>query len=418
MFYQLTTKYVCGIDLHAKKLDACVMDREGTMLKKKTIDCQPESLLKFLTPWKKGITVGVESTYNWYWLIDTLKEYEIPCCLGHALYIKRKMSTKHKTDSVDSRGIADLLRTNQFPLAYAYPQEMRTVRDLLRRRHFFVRTRASTFTHFQNSLHQDGCIEPLRNKLQYKSTRWSLVNLTDNIDLQKILSTDLEYIKSLDIIVDDLDKVIRDKARSHNRKHFEALQTMPGCGSTTALTILYETHTIDRFHTPQCFSSYSRVVRAENESAGKNLGGTSNDKIGNPYLKWAFSEIGQSMIKYYPDIQKWHQKQSVEHGKAGAHARLRHKIAVAVYYMLKNDSVFDMDNFLGKTKDRAENHSQKWTETSGQKKSEPISFKTDNPSGHSKIQKTKPRVKKAIYKNISGRVSLRTTGRRKVLKKA
>jgi len=171
MIYQVSAKYVCGIDLHAKNLTACVMDKKGKIQKKKTMVCSKKMVLDFLSPREKDITVGVESTCNWYWLIDLLTENNIPCRLGHALYIKRKISSKHKTDTADARGIADLLRTNQFPVAYAYPKEMRTVRDLLRRRHFFVRKRAATFTHVQNSLHQDGCIEPLRNKLQYKSTR-------------------------------------------------------------------------------------------------------------------------------------------------------------------------------------------------------------------------------------------------------
>jgi transposase len=413
MYYPVLTKYVCGIDLHAKKLTACVMDREGKIVQKRTISCQREDLIEFLKPWKKEITIGVESTYNWYWLVDTLQEHNIPCCLGHALYIKRKISTKHKSDPVDSRGLADLLRTNQFPVAYSYPREMRTVRDLLRRRHFFVRKRAATVTHFQNSLHQDGCIEPLRNKLQYKSTRWSLVNLTNNVDLQKILTTDLEFIAALDTIIDDLEKTIIKKAIYHNRKHYESLQTMPGCGVTTALTVLYETHTIQRFRTPQRYSSYSRVVRAENESAGKNLGGTTNDKIGNPYLKWAFAEIGQCMIRFYPAINAWFQKQATIHGKGKAHARLRHKIAVSVYYMLKNDRVFDMDKFLGTIKDQAENPSQEWAETPGHH-SEPT-LTTENPSGPSKTQVRKVATTRLVRKKNTGRSPLRPTGKRKVL---
>jgi transposase len=394
MFFNVTTKYVCGIDLHAKTLTACVMDLNGQIFKKKTIPCQVQSVLAYLAPWGKDITVGVESTYNWYWLIDALKQYEIPCCLGHALYIKRKMSSKHKNDPVDARGIADLLRTNQFPLAYSYPAEMRTVRDLLRRRHLFVRRRAATFTHFQNSLHQDGYIEKISTKLQYKSTRWPLIELTSNKDLQKILSTDLEYIAALDTIVNDLDKTLLEKARYHNRKHLDALQTIAGCGFSTSLTVLYETHTIDRFKTPQCYSSYCRVVGAQNESAGKNLGGTSNNKIGNPHLKWAFSEIGHSMIKNYPAVKEWFDKQVAVYGKPKAHARLRHKIAVTVYYMLKNDTVFDMDKFLGITKNRAENPQQQWTETSGQQ-SEPI-VKADNPPGLSQ----EIELKESINQNI------------------
>ncbi len=412
MFYQVSTKYVCGIDLHAKNMRACIMDKEGKIIKQKTIDCRPGDVMEFIKPFRNDVTVGVESTYNWYWLIDTLKGNSVPCSLGHALYIKRKMSSKHKNDPVDARGIADLLRTNQFPIAYAYPTEMRTVRDFLRRRHFFVRRRAGTFTHFQNSLHQDACIEPLRNKLQYKSTRNSLVGLTQNADLQKILCADLEYIAALDKLIDDIDKVIDKKARFHNYKHYEALQSMPGCGKTTALTVLYETHTIKRFKSPQCFSSYARVVRAENESAGKNLGGSSNDKIGNPYLKWAISEIGTSMVKNSPVICAWHQKQSEIHGKAKAHARLRHKIAVAIYYMLKHDTVFDMDKFMGTHKGQADTPAHNWTETSGQQ-SEP-NLLIENPPGLLKSGMIK-RVTKTKTGIQTGRLSLRTTGKRKVL---
>lgn len=89
MYYKLTTKYICGVDLHAKKLTACVMDNDGKIVKKKNIPCQAKEVIDFLEPYGKDITVGVESTYNWYWwLMDALKEYEIPCRLGHALYTK------------------------------------------------------------------------------------------------------------------------------------------------------------------------------------------------------------------------------------------------------------------------------------------------------------------------------------------
>jgi transposase len=408
MLYQLSTKYACGIDLHAKTLTACTMELSGNIIKRKTLPCQIQPVLDFLNPWAPDITVGVESTYNWYWLIDALKDNQIPCVLGHALYIKRKMSSKHKSDPVDARGIADILRTNQFPIAFDYPSAMRAVRDQLRRRHFFVRQRAGICTHFQITLHQEGCIEPLRMKLQNKSTRDSLLELTSNSDVKKTLTTDLGYINSLDTIIDDLEKTLVQKAQYHNLKHFESLQTMPGCGKITALTILYETHKIDRFRSPQCYSSYCRVVRADNSSAGKFYGRTSNDKIGNPYLKWAISEIGQSMIQHNLRVKEWHQKQSALHGKGGAHARLRHKIAVAIYHMLKHDTVFDLDKFLNTNKSRVENPAQSGTETSGQK-SDPI-VHTENLSGSLKNQ-----VKSKPVKSSGGRPSLLPTDARKVL---
>jgi transposase len=410
-----------------------------------------EEILRVLKPYRDEVTVGVESTYNWYWLLDGLKAAGIACWLGHALYMKRKMSGKHKNDHVDARGIADLLRTGQFPLAYAYPAEMRATRDLLRRRHFFVRRRAGTLTHFQNSLHQDGCIEPLQNKLQYKSTRDGLIKLGSSEDVRRILSVDMDYIKSLDVLIDQLDKSILEKARQHNPTHLAALQTIPGCGKGTALTILYEMHTIERFRTPQRFCSYARVVRADNESAGKNLGGTSNDKIGNAYLKWAFAEIGMAMIRCCTPVRLWCESQARAHGKPQAHARLRHKIALAVYYMLKHGKTFDLKRFVAPSEelgepireeqvareihttvestvispDCASNPAHNWPHTSGHSceprgligqacspgLSSSSTESTTTPRRRKPRNNRTPRSRHTLPKpNTRGRLSLRTTG--------
>jgi hypothetical protein len=152
MFIPVKTKHVCGIDLHAYTMAVCVLNKNGIVLIKKSIKCEIGLLMDILKPYLKSITVGIESTFNWYWLLNGLKRYKVPCHLGHALYIKRMSGNKHKRDSVDARQIADLLRTNRFPPAYDYPEQMRGTRDLLRRRHSFVRRRAGTYTHLQNTL--------------------------------------------------------------------------------------------------------------------------------------------------------------------------------------------------------------------------------------------------------------------------
>jgi transposase len=416
MFLNVTSKYVCGIDLHARKMSICVMDKQGKLLFRKTLDCDFSTFLECITPYVKSVTVGVESTYNWYWLIDKLKENRINCALGHALYIKRMKSGKHKNDPVDARDIADLLRTNRFPLAYAYPQEMRNVRDLLRRRHHFVRKRAGTFTHFQNTFTQNGILDPLYAAVQKKLTRRDLLDKTSNIDIKRIVETDLDFIDSMDTIVRELEKTITARAKHHNRKHFELLHTIPGCGDITALTILYETHTIDRFETPQRYSSYCRVISSDNESSGKYLGRTTSDKIGNPYLKWALSEIVVHMLRESPLVKEWYATVSVMHGTSGAKARLRHKVALAVYHMLKKDKGFDEYKFLNIDKDRIENPSHNWTETSG-KKSEPTGL-IGNSSGLSSLETKKKKVIKRVVvkksvRKILGRSSLRTTGKAK-----
>jgi transposase len=390
------------------------MDIDGKVLLKRNLPCDIKVFLSYIEPFKKSLTVGVESTYNWYWLLDKLKEHKITSALGHALYIKRMKGGKHKNDPVDARDIADLLRANRFPLAYDYPSEMRAVRDLLRRRHHFVRKRAAAYTHFQNTFTQHGILDPLYALVKIQGKRRSLLERAVNDDMRKIVGTDLDYIDSLDAIIKEVENLIIKRARHHNRKHFDLLQTIIGCGPITSLTILYETHTIDRFTTPQRYSSYCRVISAGNESSGKYLGHSPTDKIGNPYLKWAFSEIAMHMIKDSPEAKEWYNTASAKCGASGARARLRHKIAVAVFHMLKKSVAFDEFKFFNITNDRIGSPAHNWMETSGEE-SKP-SRVIGKKSGHSS-KSTKTKTQKSVSKNkvsitkSSGRKTLRTTGK-------
>lgn len=367
----ISTKYVCGIDLHARKMTICVMDCSGKIFLRKEISNILDDFLECIDKWRDDITIGVESTYNWYWLIDGLTVLKIQAYLGHAYYIKQASGLKHKTDSIDARHIADLLRTDRFPLAYAYPSQMRTVRDLLRRRHFLIRHRAGTYSHFKNTCTQQGYIETVKETEKKTTRRDFPKKVTHDEDVQKILTSDLDFVDAIDPIVNNLERYIIKKATMHNRKHFITLQSIPGCGNITALTVLYEMHTPDRFNSAQCFSSYCRVVRASNSSADKDYGRSSKDKIGNPYLKWALSEIAQHMVHQPTLIQSWYKKQVSLHGVGGAQARLRHKIAVTIYQMLKHNQTFDEYRFLGieKSQEQQECHRPK---ASKQQKLEPV----------------------------------------------
>jgi transposase len=394
------------------------MNKNGKVLIKKSIKCEIGLLMDILKPYLKSITVGIESTFNWYWLLDGLKRYKVPCHLGHALYIKRMSGNKHKRDSVDARQIADLLRTNRFPQAYDYPEQMRGTRDLLRRRHSFVRRRAGTYTHLQNTLNSSGFTETFRGAVRRKGDRRTLEKLPRNKDVGKNIACDLDYIESLDSIIVDLEKTVIDSAHYHNRKHFKLLHTMPGVGKITALTVLYETHIVKRFKNVRCYSSYCRVVQAGNESGGTSYGHTTNDKIGNPYLKWAFSEIGMKMITQSSLVKQWYDTQVTAHGKGGANARLRHKVAIAVYYMLKHEIVFDEYKFLGieppqhnRTVTPAAHNG---TDTSG-KKSKPSLSTGNRPVLIKKKSATKTKTVKKRKLPVPGRASLRTTGKQKNL---
>ena len=110
------------------------------------------------------------------------------------------------------------------------------------------------------------------------------------------------------------------------------------------MVILYEIHTIERFPSVQDFASYCRLIKCKKESAGKSYG-TAGAKIGNAYLKWAFSEAAVLFLRNNPEAQAWLEKMANKHNKARALTILAHKLGRAVYFMLKRKTVFDQERF-------------------------------------------------------------------------
>ena len=145
----INSKFYCGVDVHPKRSYLCILDNTGKSYVNRNIINNFNNFKEILEPFLPNIVVGCESTYSYYWLADGCHSHRIPFYLRHALYMKAISSNKQKNDKLDAKTIAELLRTNFFPEAYPYPQEMRPTRDLLRRRHRLVSIRAEAYSHIQ-----------------------------------------------------------------------------------------------------------------------------------------------------------------------------------------------------------------------------------------------------------------------------
>ncbi|MFX0141061.1 MAG: IS110 family transposase [Candidatus Hodarchaeota archaeon] len=344
-FARIDTEYYCMTDLHSDSLYATVMDKSGKIHFRKRIENNFDSFKNYMTPFMDDLAVGVESTYNWYWLGDGCHDAGIPFYLGHALYMKAITGGKKKNDRLDSKIGADLMRTNFFPLAYAYPRQMRSARDLLRRRNYFVILRAALYSHILTIFAQEAVLDVCTEDLKKKPTRRQLIERVSDTDLQLSLECDLDSVDAFDPIINKLEKRIINQAKHHDHKMFALLETTPGIGDILALTFTYEIHKIDRFPSVQKFSSYSRVVRCDRSSNGKKTGG-GNPNIGNPYLNWALHQIIVRAQKHSPLIRTYFQRLVSKHGPRKARSIIAHKFAVAIYYMLKNGEAFDEVKFV------------------------------------------------------------------------
>ena len=120
-FYQKEHKYYCGIDLHARAMYVCIVNRKGKILYHHNLETSPEILFNIIFPYLEDVVVCVECMFCWYWLADVCEEQEISFVLGHALYMKAISGGKTKNDKQDAEKIAMLLRSSMFPQAYIYP---------------------------------------------------------------------------------------------------------------------------------------------------------------------------------------------------------------------------------------------------------------------------------------------------------
>ena len=298
-FYNKSHSHLCGIDLHARCLYVCILDASEKPLVHKKIPASPDALMKTIAPFLDDIVIGVECMFSWYWLADFCEDNNISFILGHALYMRAIHGGKAKNDKIDSLKIALLMRSGMFPLAYVYPRALRGTRDLMRRRIHMMRKRAELLGHVHNTISQYN-LPPLGKNLRYAFNRQGVAESFSDVSVQKSIAFDLALIDFYDQQLSKIEWHIKQRAVAFDQHAILLLRSVPGIGLILSLVILCEIHDIERFPRVQDFASYARLVKCKRESAGKTYG-AGGGKIGNAYLKWAFSEAAVLFLRGNPE---------------------------------------------------------------------------------------------------------------------
>lgn len=340
----MNTKYYCGIDLHSKSMVICILDKEGKILLRKRVGNKRDDFMDAIKPYKNSIKLAVESTFNWYWLVDYCQEMKLDVRLGHAAEMKLIFGGKNKSDKIDAKKIADLLRVNLLPEAYAYPKEKRAVRDLLRRRSRYISMRSGLFAHSKTLFYQEGYIDLSPTAIKSKRKQDSLAEMFEDEMSQLSYTSDITVVKELNDVVGKIEKEIVQRTQHELPNEYYIVTSFPGIGKIIGLTIIYEMDTVDRFKRRQDFASYCRLVRPDRESNGKRTG-NGNGKIGNPYLKSAFMEILNNATRLSPEIKIYYDNLKKIYKPLKARAIMANKACMIIYYMLKKQKPFDIELF-------------------------------------------------------------------------
>ena len=328
-----------AIDLHSNNSVLVVLDAKDKVVYEKRHPNDLPTILAQLKPHKKNIqAIAVESTYNWYWLVDGLMDAGYVVKLVNTVAIKTYDGLKYTSDEHDARHLAHLLRLGILPTAYIYPKEERAVRDLLRKRSQLVRDRTTHILSIQNLVTRnsgEGITQAAIRKLDEKALS---LFCGGNILLVMAIKSSLAILRCLDVEIAVLERKVLEQARL--KPEFKQVTSIDGVGEILGMTIMYEAGDMERFERVGQFASYARCVQSSRWSNGKKKG-EGNRKNGNKYLAWAFIEAAHHAVRYNERIRKFHQRKKARTNGVIAIKAVAHKLARACYHVVKDQMAFD-----------------------------------------------------------------------------
>lgn len=335
----------CAIDLHGDNGYYGIMNEEGKRVYEKRLPNKLSVILEALEPFKDDLCDGVvvESTYNWYWLVDGLDKNGYFPRLANPAAVEQYDGLKNADDKTDAFFLAELSRLKILPEGHIYPKEARPVRDLLRRRLLLVRHRTAHILSFQNLIARERGEQISSNSIQKLHVE-EVKKFFDDERLILMGQTNISMIRFLKQQIRDIESAVLKEVKL--KPEYEKLLTVPGIGKILALTIMLETGDISRFKKVGNYSSYSRCVQSSRTSNQKKKG-ENNKKNGNRYLSWAYVEAANFIRRHCPEAKKWHQRKAARSKSVLATKALASKICKACYFIMKDQVNFDVKKIFG-----------------------------------------------------------------------
>jgi transposase len=329
-----------GIDLHSTNSVVAVTDEQDTVVYRRRVPNDLDTILSALAPYQEYLEgLVVESTYNWYWLVDGLMEAGYRLHLANVAAVKQYEGLKYSDDNTDACWLAKLLRLGLLREGYIYPKEDRPLRDLLRKRSQLVHQHTANLLSAQNLVARNRGQSISANeikRLQYEQAE----RMFESEPLFLALASTVAVMRAQQEMIELIEKVARRKLKLS--EPLKRLLTVNGIGEVLGLTILLETGDIKRFERVGNYVSYCRCVDSKRITNGRKKG-KGNRKNGNKYLAWAFVEAANFAVRYEPRIKRYYQRKCARSNGIIAIKTVAHKLARACYFILRDGVTFDVE---------------------------------------------------------------------------
>ena len=332
-----------GLDLHGDNVFCSLLNEAREVVFERRLPNDMATIRETLAPYRPQIReLAVESTYNWYWIVDGLRKLKYHVKLANPARMQENIGLKFANDKTDARFIARQLTMGVLPEGYIYPAETRGVRDLLRRRMRLVHVRTSEWLSLEGLVARHTGQDMGMKELTTCNIGEVLADQPHALAMAQASFRHIEFLKKE---IHALEKAVM--ADLPDDAAYQRLMTVPGIGPVLARTILLETGPITRFRHAGNYASYCRAVKSIHTSNDKKKG-EGNGKCGNKYLAWAFVEAANFAVCHSPELRAWFQRKQARSGKRVVAVKaLACKLTKACYFMLRDETEFDVKKLIG-----------------------------------------------------------------------
>lgn len=337
-------KSFIGCDAHKKYSMFASLDEAGHPGFCIRVENDSYQFSRFLQTLPPGSAIAVESVGNWYWMIDKMEEAGHVAFLTHPAKAKLMMGQINKTDKLDARGLARLLRNGTLPSVWIPPGELRDLRELPRMRMALVRVRTmlknrihSALSKYAIEIKEVSDIFGVRGRTLIKSRLGELPPQT-----RRSVEAQLNLLNQVEEHIRECEEQIKEIIEK--TPPMKLLMTIPGVGPILAVVIALEIGQVERFPGSQNLASYAGTVPRIKSSGGRTRYGKVRSDV-NRYLKWALIEAANVVVL---NQARWGDRHVVRlyrrimqrRGHAKAIVAVARHLAEASYWMLKKNEPY------------------------------------------------------------------------------
>jgi len=328
-----------GVDHHTKTSHITLINEKGTVIQKKSLPSDGQSVKEMLSEYGEPIKATLEASYNWGKMYDWLDDVADEVILAHPLKVRAIAEARIKNDKIDSATLAHLLRADLIPEAYACPAEIRAIKRVLRQRMFLVRINTMIKNRIQALLHQHDLQKPQVTDLFGTSGRRWMEGLRLPTPDCEILSEDLTLLDVVRERIASSESLIKSLSRGDQAVRW--LKSVPGIGDFLSVLIRYEVGDISRFPSPEKFAAYTGLVPSTYASGERTYHGRIT-KQGNKYLRWAFIEAVAPALKSSQEMRSYYERIKRRKGSKDARVATARKLAEITWHVWSEERFYEV----------------------------------------------------------------------------